>query len=518
MESDVKVRFAEFVESGVDPVTAARSVDEFGVRRTGAQAGRDQDLLEVMDEASSGRLRDHNRGTMLQFNERVNVESYEAALRVQSRMGGSRGAQNLQEAGEPIYNGLRGLESDAKTAVGDAYLALHDKNLALSPDAIDRLPGIITAVEASDGAALTVKDLASAESYQQAKRHIMGLRGPIDESLVRRADDLRSLGLELGPAWDDALRGGRGSASLVSQANRTGQTIDGTRRYLDGLIAGLKSPDKRQEQAAIIQLKAAYTTWVDDSISEGMFTGDEAAITLLKRAQGVASEYFQKFGAPGQSRAQGAVVMDKILRKAESPEQALEFIFSAKKAGFASASISGLSHIKEVTRGEGPVWDGIKEAAFMRLSIDGEGRFVGADKFLQNLHQAFFSHKTIMETVFTTAERARMGRLGASLQVAQEAALPHSRGDPGMEAAMRYTFRRFGQREAFVKGHVWRGAALQALARSNYIPEVINPLGKALQPPSPLPRSRVPERPLSNHKSSAHLYIRRSSKWQLYQD
>ena len=492
MDVSAKRVFANYAERGDSPEIAARAAGlaEFNITGTAPQVIYEEKGLQAMEAAYRGRTGITAQKLAKQTESDTVKESLAAIHQLQRQYTGLPAAREVQEVAERVTVPYRELADEAKEAVNDSYLKLHGRYLGVSPEAVDRLPSIIRQVEEEDTAALLISGMPGAGNYIRAKNLITGYLDdkPVDFKGIYQ--QLMDDNVPLGQAWLDALQTKRGPISLTAQANQLDSSLTQTRVGLRKLQQESKLGG--EEHLAIGALIKAYDNWIDDTITQGLFTGDETVLSLLKNSRKTAEDYFQKFGSTKQSRSSGAAVTFNVLN-ADSPEAGLQYIFGASAAGFKTKSISGLMHIKSTAGENSPVWNGLKEAGLMRLALTKRGDFVGADKFSENLYTALHRDKSIMEILYNPREIAQMERLATAFDTATLTALPKRAGDPGFENAARYTFRRFGQREAFVKGHVWRGAALQALARSDSrLFNMYNPATLALEAPGPLPRQRYP--------------------------
>ena len=167
-------------------------------------------------------------------------------------------------------------------------------------------------------------------------------------------------------------------------------------------------------------------------------------------------------------------MIDAILHKAQSPEEIVSYLFGASKLGGKSSTVSALRKLSSIVGKDSDEWGSVKEIAWMKLSRDKQGNPLTAQAFEKSWKEALNENKSLINELFSVNEQGLIRRYNEALQATKRESTNASQTAFSIESALRYTLRRFGQRESFTKGNVGSGTVLQFLARSP-----INPLGAA---------------------------------------
>lgn len=421
LESHAQQTFAQFLESGIEPGTAMRAarVAEFDIPATRGQVGRAGQQMTAEERMRAGALGETSQSQLEQFGRQQRESIETAAEGVQERIGGA-GARTEAEAGERALTGIRDAAENLRRQIDDAYGAVRGEEFAVSQEAAERLPQMV------------------------------------NDSLEEMADDLSS---DLTPA---AVK----SMSIIGElgeavARGDGAKFETFRRRLGNAIGAAKNAtDKR----AATRVKAAFDDWMDDSIDRGLFEGNPETLDLLKEARSLRTQYARRFSASDRTDRAGKV-MQSIVEKAETPEEVVNYVFGQSQLGRRQATSSAMSRIKESMGEDSEAWDGIREAAWLRLTRNRRGEFVGGKSFKNNISELQSRNKDLFDTLYTKREQRLINRFSRAIEVTDPPKQNPSGTAASLENAIRYTLRRFGQRESFTKGNVGKGTILNFMAR-----------------------------------------------------
>lgn len=244
-------------------------------------------------------------------------------------------------------------------------------------------------------------------------------------------------------------------------AKGEGARFETFRRRLGGLIGSAKNKTDRN---AATRVKRAFDDWLDDSVEQGLFEGNPETLSMLKEARSLRSQYGRQFEALDNTDTAGKI-MQNIVEKADSPEQVVNYIFGQSALGRKGASTSAVQRIKQAVGEDSETWDAIREMAWLRLSRNRQGDFVGGKLFKRNFNDLKNRNKSLMDSLFKPDEQRLMSRFAQAVDVTSPPRQNPSGTAASLENAIRYTLRRFGQRESFTKGNVGKGTILNFMAR-----------------------------------------------------
>ncbi|WP_425405851.1 hypothetical protein [Hwanghaeella sp.] len=185
--------------------------------------------------------------------------------------------------------------------------------------------------------------------------------------------------------------------------------IEDFRRGLNTAISGTQGT----ERAALTRMKSMLDEKLDEAVTNGLFSGDENALGLLKEARDLRTRYGRLFEAGKHDPAGNAMV--KILdEKQASPEQVVNFIIGAGQTQSTSQAIGLVKRIKDAFGPDSEQVQALKDAllykAFTSLQ-NGEHRLARTAIAINSRNLLDFKAKYLAKELFTEGELKEIRRL-----------------------------------------------------------------------------------------------------------
>lgn len=427
MAPALRQTFARYAEDAGDPEVAARlaRTGEFGIRGTRGQITKDYRQLNLEERMARGLEGDATRNVMRDFRQGQTDDIARAAEGFQRQFGGGAPRGREAEAGRAIQEGLSRRAEGLMGQVDEAYEAVRaGGDAGVGARALDTLDD-------------------SLRSFQQVRE--------VDPSLT--------------PATTRALQRLSGLRDALDDGVLDYKKIETQRRVLNQLSGASANPTDR---ANVNALKATLDDWLDDSIDEGLMTGNPEVIQQLKQARGLRAQYGRLF--EGRRGDKAGEIVQKITTKAETPEQAVNYLFGRGALGNKAEAAAAAKRIKEIAGPDSDEWGAMRELAWMRMTRDARGEIQSPKKIVNAFNESMTRNSSLMKELFSEPEISRMRQFTKALEDIQTDPTNPSGTAFALESALRYSLRRFGQRESFTKGNVGRGAILQALSRVPFSP------------------------------------------------
>jgi|GEM_PF-2285154 len=185
--------------------------------------------------------------------------------------------------------------------------------------------------------------------------------------------------------------------------------IEDFRRGLNTAISGTQGT----ERAALTRMKSRLDEKMDEAVTNGLFSGDENALNLLKEARALRTRYGQLFEAGEHDPAGNAMV--KILdEKQASPEQAINFIIGAGQTQSKSQAIGLVKRIKEAFGPDSEQVQALKGALLYKAFTNvqnGEHRLARTAIAINSRNLLDFKAKYLAKELFTESELKEVRRL-----------------------------------------------------------------------------------------------------------
>lgn len=377
----------------IDP-QAVQQTDEFGIPFTRGQAMqaspakvRQMSMEDTLSNTSAG---PGARAAMDDFRNLQNESIETAAGKVQESLGGGRRiVDRPNQAAANLADDIQGRAAALDKAVGEAYDAVGDAFLA--PEGVK-------------GLANNLKTFARQEGFELSRE-----LAPATRRAMEKTDELlKAL---------DVKGGARVRPFHIRK-------VESMRRQLNDLVGAAANPtDKRQ----MTRLKQQFDASVNDAIDAALFSGDEGAMEALKEARGLSAEYFRQFARRDTATRTGRPIKDQagdIIERivADDPtiEQVSNYLFGASKLGAKNTSAKLAGRVKDLVGADSETWQGIRQAAFLKLAEPTRGDTISGKVFLKRLNEATSgSGESFMKELFSPDEIAQMRRFAAAVQRAQ---------------------------------------------------------------------------------------------------
>jgi hypothetical protein len=428
MPPEALQEFARAAEPG-NVAAAGRSaeVTEFGIPATRGQLTQGYQQLNLEDRMRRGLLGSEPEAILKGLDQRQSDAIGAGADRVQSRLQPRRSV-DVPEARSRFLSGVTKAERAADKKVDDAYTAFREFNYAgvPTPDAKTLRGRFEAAIDEADFA--------------------------VDETLT--------------PATVWAMR--EMEKRLGAGGGVTLQDFEKARRVL---LSAQRSAGANKEDAAIVGLlKKSLDGWLDETVDAGLMSGDPAAVAAIKNARLANTEYKRMFAAKDKNDAAGKIV-EKIIEKAETPEMAINYVFGQGSLAGKAEATGAVKRLKKILGGDSDAWNALREAAWNRLTRDGQGRVRSPTMLEKEWNEFSLRNRSLRDTLFNEDEVALMNRYRKAVSLTNRPPTNPSQTAFAIESALRQMLRGFGARQR-LQGDFTTGTALNFISR---LP--MNPLG-----------------------------------------
>jgi len=419
-------------EVGSSPaeLLAQQGVDEFNIPLTRGERTLDQNQLRSEATMRVGQD-DKPRQAIQQFDEN-RANAVEAATdRVRQNMDVS--VDQGEQAGQVLRDTVRAAERQANDQVDEAYAAVGDAALS-----VDGLKGLLTATRNS------MREMQFDRSLPQTQGMLDQI-GTFEKTIKTFGDSLRPIDL-----------------------NRITQM----RRRLGTAIQAADNPaDKRQ----VTIMKQQFDDYLDTAVINGLFEGDESALTALKGANVLFKEYASKFRQQPTRGKSGKMVrtnddqagnfIEKIIDGDPTDTQVVNALFGATKVS-KDSGVAMAKRFENILGKDSEGWNSVRSAAINRLFEFGQQNnksFIKAGATQKNIQTALSKQKELMNTLFDKDEIATMQRFAAQLKRTQPD-IAVNRANPSGSA--NEAFRMFANKLPFLNVDVTTMAAAEGVSRA----------------------------------------------------
>jgi hypothetical protein len=346
--------------------------DEFGVRLTKGQQTQDFDQQAFEQAARMGAKGTGPRDAIRPFFEEQG-ESLAGAVR---NMGGDRYAQ-VDDAGQAIQEGVSSAYNRAKQATDDAYRAAEGFGAQMSPQAAQALPRAVF------------------DALPDEARYLIDAPSDVDRGLY--------------PATLGAIESVKRISKEIDALTKPDQRvtaldfrrIEAARKQINAAIDGAKGgADKR----AAVMAKKGFDDFLDRSVEQGLFSGDEAFLNAYKRARSLRADQARKF--EDNNLAKG------IIEQA-NPRQVVNYLLGSSKSVGSARTSKLVPQIKNALGTDSEAWSAIREAAVMKRLSDA-GKTPGPQALDTALGEMLNGKDAaIFRELFTADELAKFRRMQA---------------------------------------------------------------------------------------------------------
>ena len=229
-------------------------------------------------------------------------------------------------------------------------------------------------------------------------------------------DVLAARGFEIDPILFPAATKSLNKLATLSDEIVTAKTLnelDTIRKVLSVNIGAAKTSADR---TATTLIKKRFDEFLDDAFDNALFTGDEAALDLLKTARGLRAEFGKRFQERTTRTRSGKIVPDpggkaveSILQRNPTDENIINMIFGRAKFFNDNNAVKVVNSVRAAANNSPEVDAALKEVAFMRLATPAlRGGGFNPGKFVTAIDEAFAKSPTLMRTIFTSKELTKI--------------------------------------------------------------------------------------------------------------
>lgn len=357
-------------EEGTQPegVRGVAQSQRFGLPLTRGQATGDFTQL-AGEESLRGRA-DPAGDIMREFDRRQNERAIDITREIQEEYGGpGTSLARESEGGARIGEEVRRQAQELELAIDDAFEAARGTNATLNREGLDRLTDI--------------------------------------PEVLRSQDDVL-VDSNLAPATTKALD----ELGEISGEDVTAQTLerlDRYRRRLNQLQGAAANPTDRR---GVTLLKKRFDQYLDDAFDNALFSGDQEALSLLKKARGLRSEYGERFQEntarlkSGRKKSDpGGKAVESIVENNATDEGVVNMLFGRANVFGSESAVKSIRALRKATGNSEEVNNTLKQLTFRRISnqaID-NGKF-SPKKFVKAFDRMESENPAVAREIFTDSE------------------------------------------------------------------------------------------------------------------
>jgi len=188
-----------------------------------------------------------------------------------------------------------------------------------------------------------------------------------------------------------------------------------TRRRLNRIIDTIPLDNKTDRNTTMI-IKGQMDKYLDDAFDSAMFNGDPDALTLIKKARALRTEFGKRF-EPRQGDKEAGRIVQTMLRDNPTTEQATNMLIGYGQIGGSSKLIAPkvVDRLNKILGNTSDEMMALKEAVLLRVIPDVRGQ-VSPAKAQASLDKALKSAPTLMNKLFAPEELNRMKNFQSLLQ------------------------------------------------------------------------------------------------------
>lgn len=342
-----------------------RQADELGIPLSTAQ--KTGDLPRYGSEEALRQMDTPAQPIMRTFDERQKGAIESAVGDIGQSVGG-----NADDLAGAVTTGLQDRVNFSKERAASLYKIAEDGDLVIDASAVQAMPDFV-------------------------KQRIVDSPIIMDQNVTPTAV----------AAWRLVEEAGANAGTL----NTSLKGIEQIRKRLVGLNGN--SPEDR---AATMTVKKAFDEWVDSTIDQALYSGDETALNALKAARAESQNYL-RITSPKSGDAAGAVVK-KMQAEDVTSEQVANWLYGADIVSPNLNSPQVAARIKGILGADSPEWQAVRAAAFKRLVTDlGTGEVRSPALLIKRIDN-FLNNKggSLSQVLFSEGERNRLKALSTVLK------------------------------------------------------------------------------------------------------
>lgn len=310
------------------------------------------------------------------------------------RYGGQTIAESPQEAGELVGESVRNAAQQSRQNYQDLYREAFN------------LPGEIHADAFRD----IGQNIKGALSARQSPVIIDDVTTPIASRALQDIDrTISELRIQ-----NRAAPGAPSDPDNIVGVNLQG--VDQVRKRLTAMASATErgSADQRAVRGIINE----FDNHVEDSIANGLFTGDDRALDALRQARAAYSQHRQLFTSQGGGDDVGRA-MERIIGRnggeGATPTEVANWLYGSAKVGGTGLSVRLAQRMQDVLGEPSTEWAGIRQGLWARLTTATEGTTQMGPGRIANRIGEFLngSGAPLGQAMFSPKERRLMGNFAA---------------------------------------------------------------------------------------------------------
>lgn len=336
--------------------SAIVSQTEFDIPMTRGQMTGDRGLLMAEHD-----LKGVPEGQILKDLEN---RQYDAVKKTQKRLqsqysGGSPQLDGIYDSGDVVANAVQGAADDLTKQINQAYQPLNQSRAFLDKSAFDGLSD--RALKAVSDANILVDELTpSTKSTLSYLTHFTEQLG----------DNIKSVSVK---------------------------KIENVRRIVNNQIDKATGADKK----AVIAIKNEFDNWLDESVTEGLMSGDPEVFTQLKQARELRAEFGRRFESDR--------FISGIVGGEKTANEVVNYMIGAGKIGAKGNAVKAVQSLKNAVGNDHQAIAALKEAVVIKL-IEGKGMTAVATDLHHAVSKGTRGHSYMAE-LFSPRELAELSRL-----------------------------------------------------------------------------------------------------------
>lgn len=346
--------------------------DRFGVPLTRGQATGD-----VTQSATEESMRAGVRGQFAQNTLEAFDRTQEGAVdTARAGIGDSLGQNtgNRVDAADTVMTGVRREAESARQAGRQAYEALEQSGAAISGESI----------------------------------------GPLRQQIQSA---VRAEGFSI----DDATPNARAGLNLIEDAFQRSESgavpfmeIERVRQRLNGLRQAASRGSNGADQVAVGAVMDQFDTFLDDTITDALISGNKNILDEAKNARGLWSRYKNTF----LSREGADNFIRKIVQEDLSEDQVASWLFGASNNVGGGRTSLVARRVKDILGEDSPEFGAVRRAAWEHITTPVEGKSKGPQAIASQISELLDGKgQTLSRVLYTDRERQAMGEFRNMLRL-----------------------------------------------------------------------------------------------------
>jgi hypothetical protein len=183
------------------------------------------------------------------------------------------------------------------------------------------------------------------------------------------------------------------------------KSLENTRKKLNSYY-GTAANDT--DRTVISTIRNEFDSWLDDTITKGLASGDPEQLAKLKEARGVARDYFSKFKVdPKAADADAQKIIEKITSKDLTPVETMNYLFGTAKIGENQTAVRVAKKYKEIFGENSDQFNEFRQAAYLRLVQDMQGNVKPASKIVKEVDELIMGKGSLLANEIFTPDQVK---------------------------------------------------------------------------------------------------------------